>query len=310
VILLTPEPELQTAIGALNLGVHRYLVLPITPEDLESHVQQAITERPRALERDAAAGRLERRDAERLRLRAALARLWMAYQPIVETSSQAIFGFEALLRCDHAELSMPLPVIATARHVEATQEMGRQIRRAVTADADRLPPQASIFVNVLAEDLHDEELFDPRAPLSRIAHRVVFELTEQASLDAIPDVERRIQALRDLGFRIALDDLGAGYSGLSILARVHPEIVKLDRSLIHEVHRSERRQAVVGSMVDLCGALRISVIGEGVESADEAATLAQLGVPHLQGNLIARPDRLASLLLRANELRTNWNEAH
>src|SRR4029079_10187530 len=91
-----------------------------------------------------------------------------------------------------------------------------------------------LFMNVHPEDLTDDTLLDPHAPLSRVASRVVLEVTERASLEKMTGVAERIRGLRELGFRIALDDLGAGYAGLTSFATLTPDVVKVDMSLVRD----------------------------------------------------------------------------
>ncbi|MCP5157694.1 MAG: EAL domain-containing protein, partial [Ectothiorhodospiraceae bacterium] len=127
------------------------------------------------------------------------------------------------------------------------------------------------------------------ALLSKQAHRVVFEITERASLDDVPDASSRVAALRKLGFRIAIDDLGAGYAGLASFAQLEPDVVKYDMSLIRDVHQSPTKQKVLESMTRLFAELDLLVISEGVETPEERDTLTALGCDLLQGYQFARP---------------------
>src|SRR5262249_55449308 len=124
---------------------------------------------------------------------------------------------------------------------------------------------------------------------SAIAPRVVLEITERAALDEIKDVRSRVARLRELGFRIALDDLGAGYAGLTAFAHLEPEIVKLDRELIRNLHAEPTKRKVVASMTGLCHDLGMLVVAEGVEVVEERDCLQELGCELLQGYLFARP---------------------
>ncbi|MGD0836478.1 MAG: EAL domain-containing protein, partial [Polyangia bacterium] len=127
--------------------------------------------------------------------------------------------------------------------------------------------------------------------LSRVAERVVLEVTERASLAAIDDTEARMTRLRDLGFRIALDDLGAGYSGLSSFTTLQPEVVKYDMSLVRGVEASLTRRKVISSMTTLFADMGTEVVAEGVETESERDALVALGVDLLQGYLFAKPSR-------------------
>jgi EAL domain-containing protein (putative c-di-GMP-specific phosphodiesterase class I) len=129
----------------------------------------------------------------------------------------------------------------------------------------------------------------PDAPLSRIADQVVLEITERASLDSVSDVRSRVAALRELGFRIAVDDLGAGYAGLTSFALLEPEIVKLDMTLIRGIEASPVRKHIVDSMTRLCRELDMRVVAEGIETLPELGCVLDLGCDYLQGYLLGRP---------------------
>src|SRR5204863_4374487 len=124
-------------------------------------------------------------------------------------------------------------------------------------------------VNLHVTDLVDPWLSAPDSPLSKIAHRVVLEVTERSSLDEVKDVRARVAALREMGFRIAVDDLGAGYAGLTSFTLLEPEIVKLDMTLVRDVHQSATKRKLIRSMAELCKDMGMLVVGEGVETAEE-----------------------------------------
>ena len=148
-----------------------------------------------------------------------------------------------------------------------------------------------VFVNAHPADLADPELYNPAAPLSRHAGRVVLEITERAALESIDDLMGRVARLRQMGFRIALDDLGAGYAGLTSFAHLEPEIVKVDMSLIRDVDSSPTKQKLLESIITLCRDLKIQIVAEGVETERERNTLVRLGGDLCQGYFFARPDR-------------------
>jgi EAL domain-containing protein (putative c-di-GMP-specific phosphodiesterase class I) len=108
-------------------------------------------------------------------------------------------------------------------------------------------------------------------------------------MDGIGDVRARIRVLRDLGFRIAVDDLGAGYAGLTSFALLEPNVVKLDMSLIRDIDAHSTKQTIVRTMISMCKELDIVVTGEGVETPAERDELARAGCDLMQGYLFARP---------------------
>jgi EAL domain-containing protein (putative c-di-GMP-specific phosphodiesterase class I) len=295
VILMTGGPELDTALKALELGALKYLVKPIEARDLLEAVDKAVQLRDIAkIQREAAAlyskaqGTARDRADLTSRFDRALARLWVAYQPIIRCTDQSVHAFEALVRSDEPTLGRPDQLFQAAEELGRLNDLGRKIRRGVVSAFARAPGRALAFVNLHIEDLWDDDLFDAQAPLSRMAKRTVLEITERAALDR-PDIRARVDHLREIGFRIALDDLGAGYSGLSTFAQLQPEIVKLDMSLIRGVDRDATRRKLVQSLYTLCQQLGIEVVSEGIETLAERDAVLEMGGDLLQGYLFARP---------------------
>jgi EAL domain-containing protein (putative c-di-GMP-specific phosphodiesterase class I) len=221
----------------------------------------------------------------------ALDSVWMAYQPIVQAATGSLFGYEALLRSDDPALPDPGAFLDAAERLGRLYDVGRVVRGKASEPMDRLPPSASLFINLHAVELGDETLLSPSAPLTAVAPRVVLEITERASLEVIDDVPSRVARLRELGFRIALDDLGVGYSGLTNFARLEPDFVKLDMSLVRDIHKNPMKRKLVRSMTTLCKDMGITVVAEGIEVVEERDTIVELGCDLLQGYFLARPSR-------------------
>ncbi len=246
----------------------------------------------RTLDTTPGAGRALGRETElEERFDAACGQLWMAYQPIVSQLSGRVVAYEALLRSDEPSLAAPSALIAAGEQLGRLEEIGRRVRAAAASAITELPDNVELFVNLHPFDLTDHELASPTSPLSKVACRVVLEITERASLDRVRDATGRIAALRALGFRIAIDDLGAGYAGLSWLTTVEPDVVKIDMGLIRGIDRDAKRQQVVNCLLGLCAKLDVRVVVEGVETEAERATLVAMGADHLQGYLFGRPER-------------------
>jgi EAL domain-containing protein (putative c-di-GMP-specific phosphodiesterase class I) len=218
------------------------------------------------------------------------------YQPIVSWSHRCIVAYEALVRSSDPELFRPDLLFESAEELGQLHRLGRKIRRAVSADMGQLDPAVELFVNLHPEDLLDEELFSPDADLSRLAGRVVLEITERASLDSITDLRERLDRFRNLGFTIAVDDLGSGYAGLSAFTQIQPNVAKIDMSLVRGVNADTVKRRVVKGMVSVCNQLGIRVVCEGIETTAERDTLAELGCDLMQGYLFAKPDRVPPLV--------------
>jgi EAL domain-containing protein (putative c-di-GMP-specific phosphodiesterase class I) len=297
VLFMTGMPTVETAVQALESGAYRYLLKPVDPDVLLQAVAQAVEVRHsvRALMPDTRPGLNPPSSRARAELSgrfdSALERLWMAFQPIVSWSEKRIHAFEALVRTDEPSLSRPDNFFNAAEQLHRVQELGRRIRRAVALAIVNAPGDALIFVNLHANDLTDDELYAASAPLAAFAERIVFEITERTSLDKISDIQERMAALRARGYRIAVDDLGAGYAGLSSLASLQPEVVKLDMSLVRDVDQQPIKQRLVASLQTLGGPLGIRVVAEGVETQAERDTLIGIGCDLFQGYLFAKPAR-------------------
>lgn len=296
VVLMTGSPSIETAVRAVELGALRYLTKPFRADDLEGVVEYAVRlHRLAAVKREAMAllghtarfaGDLAGLDAA---FTSALGSLWMAFQPIVSWSGKSIYGYEALVRCPHPQIPHPGALLEAAERLDRIHELGRVIRGRVAEAAKEAPEIMNVFVNLHSHDLLDEELFSVSAPLSKIAKRVVLEITERASLDEVKDLRTRTIRLRALGFRLAVDDLGAGYAGLTSFAQLEPEVVKLDMSLVRNVHLEPTKKKLITSMATLCRELGMTVLAEGVETKDERDVLAELGCDLLQGYLFGKP---------------------
>jgi EAL domain-containing protein (putative c-di-GMP-specific phosphodiesterase class I) len=298
VVLMTGAPELDSAIRAIEYGAFHYLTKPVDMATLEGVVRRAARLHTLArLKREAfshtGASTMAMGDRAGLEARfgSALDKIWMAFQPIVSWRERRVYGYEALLRSDEPTLRSPLDVFAAAERLDRVHDVGHVVRARVAADAVGLPADAKLFVNLHAADLADEELYAPESPLTKIAERVVLEITERASLDGIKNVAERVVRLRDLGFEIAIDDLGAGYAGLTSFALLDPHVAKLDMSIVRDVDTNTRKRSVIRSISALCVELGVRVICEGVETAAERDVLAEAGTDLFQGYLFAKPER-------------------
>jgi EAL domain-containing protein (putative c-di-GMP-specific phosphodiesterase class I) len=182
-------------------------------------------------------------------------------------------------------------VLDAAERLACLPRLGRRVRALAAAAMSQAAGDACLFLNLHPADLADSELFQSVAPLTQLASRVVLEVTERAAIEEVDSVERRVHELREYGFRIAVDDLGAGYAGLSSFALLEPEIVKLDVSLLRDIDQSPVKQKLVASMTSLCKDMGFLVVAEGIETPAERDCVATLGCDLLQGFLFARPGR-------------------
>jgi EAL domain-containing protein (putative c-di-GMP-specific phosphodiesterase class I) len=295
VVLLTGGPSVETAAEAVEWGALQYLTKPISTGRLLEVAGRAVKlGRLARLKREALVSMgFEQFVGDRAGLETAfgraLASLWMACQPIVSAADRRLRGHEVLLRTAETAFQDPGGVLGAAERLGRLTDVGRAVRAATAKLAVSGVLRGDIFMNLHPLDLTDEALFDPNAPLSPFASRVVLEITERASLDSVADVTECIASLRKLGYRIAIDDLGAGYSGLTSFAALTPDIVKLDMALVRGLDSDAVKQKLVGSMASLCRDLGIVVVAEGVETEAECAAVIRAGCDLLQGFLFGRP---------------------
>ena len=297
VILMTGMPDIDSAVQAIEYGAFRYLLKPAATELLIQVLEKgANLHKLAALKREAlqASGsqgmELGDRAALEARFENALATVYMAYQPIVSMQEQRAFGYEALVRCTEPSIPHPGVLFDAAERLGMMHQLGRVIRQHVAEDIRSAPADTLIFVNVHAGELNDPDLASPSSALSAHAGRVVLEITERSALDRVPGVAARMSELRGLGYRVAVDDLGAGYAGLSSFSQLDPEFVKLDMSLVRGIHLNSKKRSVVRAMVGLCREeLSVQVISEGVELVEEREALERAGCQLLQGYLFGKP---------------------
>ena len=296
VILVTGNPDLGSASEATENGASQYLIRPVESERMHEAIERAVAEGRKARAEDPGSEDDDGstlRVAERAGIVATLERafgsLTVAYQPILNTADGSLFAYEALMRSEEPALPHPNSVLKVAESVDRLPDLGEAMRRLVAQDI-AATEQSIFFVNLHPEDLADDALYEASAPLTRFASRVVFEITERASLENVGNLRDRVAKLRALGYRIALvDDLGANYGGLTSFKQLDPEFVKLDMELVRGIEDNEIKREAVRSMIERCHAKGRRVIAEGVERPEEKHALAELGCDLLQGYLLGRP---------------------
>ncbi|MDB4989002.1 MAG: Response regulator of zinc sigma-54-dependent two-component system [Myxococcaceae bacterium] len=293
ILVATGAPGIESALCSIDAGVFRYLTKPLNHAEVVRSVGDAVHARSLAQARRAAyeyvgAGRRKQLVTEEALLEA-LATMRLAVQPIVRTKTRKVVAYEALLRTTHPVLGDPTSLLNASDTLGMHKTVGRAVRRLAAELTSKLTAGVDLFVNLHPCDLLDPELFSKSAPLSMCARRVVLEITERASLDTVADVRTRVAELKGLGFRVAIDDMGAGYAGLNSFAMLRPDFVKIDLSLVRDVDSDSIKQTLIRSIVDLGRALEIEVIAECVETASEREMLTTLGCELLQGYLLARP---------------------
>jgi EAL domain-containing protein (putative c-di-GMP-specific phosphodiesterase class I)/GGDEF domain-containing protein len=218
--------------------------------------------------------------------------VYVDYHPIVVASTREIFGYEALARGQMRTLRSPEVMFDVAAEADLIWELSRLCRaRALEGMNTRLQAGQLLFLNVDPHDFSDpafteQEVEDPS--------RVVIEITERTAIKDYPKFRDRLKAFRQMGYRFAVDDAGSGYAGLGSIANLEPDFIKLDISLINAIDTNFIKQNLVQTMVRFANDHGAKVIAEGVERAEEFATVQELGVHLVQGFFLHRPQSASS----------------
>lgn len=218
------------------------------------------------------------------------------FQPIASTVERRIVGYEALSRGpSNSSLHSPLTLFAAARHWGMLSELEALCRKRAIRRFVELGLPGRLFLNVSPETLLEHQhtrglTLKALEETGLSASRVVIELTEQSPIDNFELLQTALQHYRTMGFSIALDDLGAGYSSLRLWSQLHPEFVKIDRHFIDGIHRDSVKREFVGSILNMAKASQAHVIAEGIECAEELGVLEDMGVDWVQGYWLGRPE--------------------
>ncbi|ROL66823.1 diguanylate phosphodiesterase [Pseudomonas protegens] len=217
------------------------------------------------------------------------------FQPIISLSQRRILGYEALSRGpSNSPLHSPVALFAVARQAGRLSELEIACRHSACKRFSEQQLPGKLFLNVSPESLL-EATHQPGRTLQLLQDfgippsQVVIELTEQTPIDDFQLLHNALHHYRDMGFSIALDDLGAGYSSLRLWSELRPDYVKIDRHFIDGIHQDALKREFVGSILQIAKASRAQVIAEGIEMLEELAVLSEMGVDLVQGYLLCRP---------------------
>ena len=245
--------------------------------------------------------REERLSARRNELRRILASrdILIRYQPIVRLGDGSIYGYEALSCGPEGDLFQnPEMLFSFAEKTDQLLDLERLCRLESVRGAKRLPRGHKLFLNCSAHGITDveglsEKLIVHAQDAGLGPEDLVLEITERVAVTAWTDFRRRIDALREMGFGVAIDDMGAGYSSLHSVAEVEPDFLKFDIALVRDIHLSPIKRGLLESLALLAERIDAQVIAEGVEKEEEFETLREMKVPFAQGYLFSPPTTLA-----------------
>ncbi len=278
------------------LRVGQGTVRRLPAQRVERCVYRALEEAERDLSR-----RVEELDSERRRELAEIISgraIRTLFQPIVRLPQRTVVGYEALSRGPAGSYLEPAEhLFGFAERARALAELERLCVERALANSHRLPLGSTLFLNISFMGLeHLEGDSGGLVQLVRDAgwspREVVLEITERTYAEDPERVGRRILALRRQGFRFAIDDVGTGYSSLHVLADIQPDYIKLDRMLVSGLDQEPIKRNLVSAVTGFARSSQSLVIGEGVERAEEASVLQELGVHLLQGFYFGRPEEI------------------
>ncbi|HXK12194.1 MAG TPA: EAL domain-containing protein [Vicinamibacteria bacterium] len=223
-------------------------------------------------------------------------RVVTSYQPILRMQEGTVMGFEALSRGPKGSgLESPAELFRTAKRHGLRVELDRLCRNRALLSSARIPSNAKIFVNTLPATMRDPQFRDKalidfldRAQVR--PERIVIEITEEEVIENHGIFRDTMAYFSDLGMSFAVDDVGAGYSGLDTISNLRPAYLKIDMKLVHEVNINPVNRSMVKAIIHLGHGINAKVIAEGIEKEEESQVLRAMGVDYGQGYHLARPD--------------------
>jgi diguanylate cyclase (GGDEF)-like protein len=217
------------------------------------------------------------------------------YQPILDFRTDTILGWEALARGpEGSAFRSPVMLFQTAEELGRLFALEKLCREAAIRNVGELKDGQKLFLNIHPKTMADPA-FSPGQTLELMdkygltPDNVVFEITEQHSVQDFDLFYRTLAHYRSQGFQIAVDDAGAGYAGLTLIAELQPDYIKLDKSLIDDIHKDPVKRALVETTATFADKIGSRIIGEGIETRDQAVCLKDIGVHCGQGYFLARP---------------------
>jgi EAL domain-containing protein (putative c-di-GMP-specific phosphodiesterase class I) len=262
---------------------------------LESHERQIL----RLIEDALAAAELRQRLRDRDQREGLLEliynrSLWTAFQPIVEMETRQVMGHEGLSRGPRGtELEPPMVLFGLAARFGLVEELERSCRRQAFVDWEAFGGKGRLFVNTVPATVRDPS-FLGRGVLEYLGPSlsprfVTLEITERQVIENLTLYREAMHSFLEMGFSFAIDDVGAGYSGLETIASLGASYLKIDMGLVRDVHEKPVSQQVVKAILEMANGVGASVIAEGIQTPEEAAAIQALGIRYGQGYLFARP---------------------
>jgi len=214
-----------------------------------------------------------------------------AYQPIVRLSTRSVYAYEALVRGPQGE---PASTVLAQVNDSNRYRFDQACRTKAVEGAARLGMRQYLSINFLPNAVYRPEVCIQSTFKAARKHdfpieRIIFEVTEGERVDDRPHLVNIFKEYSRFGFRTAIDDFGAGYAGLNLLAEYQPDLIKIDMDLVRNIDTDKPRQAIVAGIAATCMQLDIEILAEGVETRAERDYLARAGIDLMQGYWFAKP---------------------
>src|SRR5690606_24859306 len=219
----------------------------------------------------------------------------MAFQPIVDLGTERVWGYEALVRGEQGEGAAAVLEQVGPQDIYAFDQACRV--KAIELAGSRLPADGATRLSI---NFKPQAVYEPaaciRATLAAARRtgvdpkQLMFEFTEDEPMRDVDHVRGIVDAYRGFGFTTAIDDFGAGYAGLTLLADLLPDLIKIVMALVRGIESSAPRRAIVGGIVEIARGLGIACLAEGLETRAEVETVRALGIDLCQGYYFARPE--------------------
>ena len=211
--------------------------------------------------------------------------LQVVFQPLVDLRDRSLFAYESLARTTSSHFAGPPELFDVAVECGRAGELGRVLRGLATKQCTETP----LFLNVHPDEFGDGWLMQSDDPIFFHGHQIYLEITESVPLKYNEMCHSILKEIRSRGVKLAVDDLGSGYSNLKYISDLRPDVVKLDRGLIEGLTKGTRLYRLVTAIVNLCVDMGAKVVAEGIETAGELHAVIDAGCHYGQGFALARP---------------------
>ena len=218
----------------------------------------------------------------------------MAFQPIVDVNEGSVVAYEALARGAKGEPASSVLDHTLHNNRYSIDQRCREKAIAVSAVLGILPTGADLSINFFPNAVYEPKqcllrTFNAAKAVNFPLSRIIFEVTEVEEVRDHEHLRNIMTEYRSHGLRVAIDDFGAGHSGLALLSTFQPDIIKLDRALVRKLDERPASRAIIRSIIQVCRDLDIKIIAEGIEYKAEMQALCDLGIFTMQGYYFARP---------------------